>query len=55
MLFRVVEKIGFSNRITNKNISYLTTLFFTIILTIIFSVFAKSVIDSCLRKLKNWR
>ena len=28
MLFRVVEKIGFSNRITNKNISYFDNIIF---------------------------
>lgn len=53
MIFRVVEKVGIANRINNGNIAYVVILFLTLILTIIFALIAKKMIDICFRKLKK--
>ena len=53
MIFRVVEKFGIADRINNGNIAYIVVLFLTIILTIVFALIAKRVIDICFRRLKK--
>lgn len=53
MIFRVVEKFGSAYRINNGNIAYIVVLSLTIILTIVFALIAKRVIDICFRRLKK--
>lgn len=53
MIFRVVEKLGIAYRINNGNIAYIVVLCLTIILTIVFALIAKRVIDICFRRLKK--
>lgn len=53
MIFRVVEKIGIARRINNGNIAYIVVLLLTVVLTIIFALVAKKMIDTCFRKLKR--
>ena len=53
MIFRVVEKFGIAYRINNGNIAYIVVLSLTIIITIVFALIAKRVIDICFRRLKK--
>ena len=53
MIFRIVEKFGISHRINNGNIAYIVVLCLTIVLTIVFALIAKRVIDICFRRLKK--
>ena len=53
MIFRVVEKFGIADRLNNGNIAYIVVLCLTIVLTIVFALIAKRVIDICFRRLKK--
>lgn len=53
MIFRVVEKFGIAYRINNGNIAYIVVLSLTIIITIVFALIAKRVIDICFRRLNK--
>lgn len=53
MIFRIVEKFGISHRINNGNIAYIVVLCLTTVLTIVFALIAKRVIDICFRRLKK--
>lgn len=53
MIFRVVEKFGIAYRINNGNIAYIVVLSLTIIITIVFALIAKRVIDIYFRRLKK--
>ena len=53
MIFRVVEKLGIADRINNRNVAYGVVLLLTIVVTIVFALIAKRVIDVCFRRLKK--
>ncbi len=53
MIFRVVEKLGIADRINNRNVAYGVVLLLTIVLTIVFALIAKRVIDIYFRRLKK--
>ena len=50
MIFRVIEKLGIADRINNGNIAYGVVLLLTIVLTIVFALFAKKAIDIYFRR-----
>ncbi len=53
MIFRVVEKLGIAERINNRSVAYGVVLLLTIVLTIVFDLIAKRVIDIYFRRLKK--